>query len=436
MKIVIVGGGAGGLELATKLGRKLGRKKRADVLLIDRDHTHIWKPLLHEVASGALDAELDSVSYRAHAHGNYYRFKIGTLCGIDREKKVINLAALTDESGMEILPAREESYDYLVLAIGGVTNDFGTQGIADNCIFLDSPAQALRFQKQLVNRFIHLNREIAVNETKEPLKVAIIGGGATGVELSAELFRAREYFQVYGLSHIKPEDFSVTLIEAGPTLLPALSERVANATQTELEKLGVDIRLNTMVQKAEKQALHCKNGDIIAADLIVWAAGVKAPDFLKDFGGLQVNRANQVLVEGTLVSKDDDSIFALGDCAGLLQRNKKGEEKWIPPRAQSAHQMATTVAKNLINIYKNKPMVSFKYSDYGSLVSLSDYTALGNLMGGIIGGTLKVEGRIARMAYISLYRMHQIAVNGIFRTCLLALSDKINHYLRPRLKLH
>ncbi len=435
MKIVIVGGGAGGLELATTLGHKLGRKGKAEVLLIDRDHTHIWKPLLHEVACGALDAELDSVGYRAHAYQNGYNFKIGTLCGIDRQRKVIQLTALVDDEGYETLPEREESYDYLVLAIGSVTNDFGTPGIAEHCIFLDSPGQALRFQKRLVHHFIRLNRDIGQNNRDTPLRVAIIGGGATGVELSAELFRAREYFRVYGLKHIKPEHFRVTLIEAGPALLPALSARVATATQQELEKLGVDVRLNTMVQKAEKQALLCKDGERIEGDLIVWAAGVKAPDFLKNFG-LEVNKANQLLVSDTLQTKEDPFIFALGDCAGLLQKNKNGEERWIPPRAQSAHQMADTVARNLINIIKNKPLQGFVYSDYGSLVSLSDYTAFGNLMGGLMGGSLKVEGRIARMAYISLYRMHQLAINGVFRTLLMALTGKINDYLRPRLKLH
>ncbi|OUS25262.1 FAD-dependent oxidoreductase [Gammaproteobacteria bacterium 45_16_T64] len=436
MKIVIVGGGAGGLELATSLGRKLGRKGKADVLLLDRGHTHIWKPLLHEVASGSLDAEADAVGYRAHAHQNGFTFKVGSLCGVDRERKVIKLAALTDVDGEEILPPREESYDYLVLAIGSVSNDFGIEGVSDHCIFLDSIGQAKTFQRRLLNRFIRLNRDLDKSDADNTMHVVIVGGGATGVELSAELFKARQWFATYGLKHVRPEHLQVSLIEAGPRLLPALNERISGAVHTELENLGVSVNVSTMVVRAEKDALVTKDGERFQADLMVWAAGVKAPDFLKDFGGLEVNRANQLLVEPTLQVKGDSSIFALGDCAGCVMKGDDGEERWVPPRAQSAHQMASLVGKNIRNIAANKPLNEFEYSDYGSLVSLSDFTAFGRLMGGISTGSLNVEGRIARFAYVSLYRMHQLAIHGWLRTLLVTLSDRINRYIRPKLKLH
>ncbi len=436
MKIVIVGGGAGGLELATSLGKKLGGKGKAEVLLLDRNHTHIWKPLLHEVASGSLDAEADAVGYRAHAHYNGFTFKVGTLCGVDRDKKAIQLAALFDENGEEILPQREEPYDYLVLAIGSVSNDFGIEGVAENCIFLDSVSQAKTFQRRLVNQFIRLNRDLAKTHVERKLHVVIVGGGATGVELSAELFKARQLFATYGLHNVRPEHLQVSLIEAGPCLLPALSERISSAVYTELEVLGVNVNLSTMITRAEKGALITKDGTRFDADLIVWAAGVKAPEFLRDFGGLETNRANQLLVDSTLQVKGDAAIFALGDCAGCEMMGADGEVRWVPPRAQSAHQMASLVAKNIRNLHSGKPLVDFKYSDYGSLVSLSDFTAFGRLMGGLSTGSLSVEGRIARLAYVSLYRMHQLAIHGWFKTLLVALSDKINHFIRPRLKLH
>ncbi len=436
MKIVIVGGGAGGLELATKLGKKLGRKGRAEILLLDRNHTHIWKPLLHEVASGSLDADVDSIGYRAHAHQNGFNFKLGTICGIDRERKVIQLEALRDDEGEVILPPREENYDYLVMAIGSVSNDFAVPGVAEHCIFLDSLAQALRFQKRLVNHFIRLNRELSQGSGERCLHVAIVGGGATGVELSAELFKAREWFATYGLRNIQPQHLRVSLIEAGPRLLPALSERISSAAHKELEKLGVEVRVATSVSQAEKNALVCRDGERFEADLMVWAAGVKAPDFLKDFGGLETNRANQLLVENSLQAKGDPNVFVLGDCAGLLMKDADGAERWVPPRAQSAHQMASTVAKNLLHITKAEPLQDFIYRDYGSLVSLSHYAAFGKLMGGLSNGSLKVEGRLARLTYVSLYRMHQLAVHGWFKTALVALSDRINHFIRPRLKLH
>jgi NADH dehydrogenase len=434
MKIVIVGGGAGGLELATKLGRKLGRKGGAEILLLDRNHTHIWKPLLHEVASGSLDSSINAVNYRAQAYRNGFTFRLGTLCGIDRARKVILLAALRDEQGKTILPQREESYDFLVLAIGSVANDFSVPGVTEHCIFLDSPNQATRFHKRLVNHFIYLNRQLSQGDGS--LHIAIVGGGATGVELAAELFKAREWFATYGLHHIKPQHLQVSLLEAGPRLLPALSEGISTAVYEELTRLGVQVHLATAVVKADKNGLLYGDGQQMAADLMVWTAGIKAPDFLRDFGGLTTNPINQLVVKPSLQTKDDPAIFALGDCAGLLIKESEGKERWIPPRAQSAHQMASLLAKNLINIYRNKPLKDFVYRDHGSLISLSQYSAFGKLMGNLTGGSLKVEGRIARLVYVSLYRMHQLAIHGWLRTVLVIVVDKINRLIRPRLKLH
>ena len=443
MKIVIVGGGAGGLELASKLGNKLGKKGAAEIVLIDRKPTHIWKPLLHEVAAGSLDAAVDGVSYRAHAYQHGFSFKLGTLQSVDRNRKCIQLAAVTDNSDTdneEVLPARDEPYDYLVLAIGSVSNDFGTPGVAEHCRFLDAPEQAIRFHDKLVSRFIHLNRKLTEG-SEQHLHVAIVGGGATGVELSAELLKSREWFATYGLQKLQSHHLSISLIEAGPGLLPALRPEISNSVQAELNKLGVKIRLNTQVARAEAGALITRDDERIEADLMVWAAGVKAPEFLRNIEGLECNRAGQLLVGPTLQVQGDEHIFAIGDCAGYLLSTEKMDDgserqRWVPPRAQSAHQMASVVVKNILAIKAGKPLKTYRYADYGSLVSLSDYSAFGTLMGGLTSGSLKIKGRIARLTYVSLYRMHQLAIHGWFRVILLTLSDRINRFLRPRLKVH
>lgn len=431
MKIVIVGGGAGGLELATRLGRKLGRKATAEVILIDKNNTHLWKPLLHEVASGTLDPEVDAVSYRAHAHNHGFAFKVGTLSAVDREQKQIHLQPLVDEDGVEILPERNITYDVLVLAIGSESNDFGVEGIRRYCSFLDSPAQATRFQHRLVNQFIRVNKALETNPEAK-LAIAIVGGGATGVELSAELFNARHWFSLYGLKNVTKDHLSVTLVEAGPRLLPALSEHTATAVKRELLSLGLTIHTDTQVVRAEADKLVTGDSSEIRADLMVWAAGVKAPEFLKEIEGLSTNRINQILVNRYLQAEQDSSIYALGDCAGC----KLDEKRWVPPRAQSAHQMASTVYKNILRSIANKPLQEFQYRDYGSLVSLSRYTTVGSLMGNLTRGSLNIEGRLARMAYISLYRMHQLAIHGWFKTVLMTLAEHINRIIRPRLKLH
>ncbi len=432
MKIVIVGGGAGGLELATYLGNKLGRKGLAEVVLIDQNQTHLWKPLLHEVAAGSLDAEVDSLSYRAHAAAHGFVFKLGQFGGVDRENRRIALAAVCDDAGFEVLPQRSESYDQLVIAIGSGCNDFNTPGVAEYAQFLEGPRQAEKFHKQLVNHFIQLNRRL-MDDPGQTLSIVIVGGGATGVELSAELFNARQLFALYGLNRVTREHLQVTLLEAGPRLVPALAEHVSEAVHAELAALGADIRLNTHVARAEKNAFITAGGETVQADMMLWAAGVKVPEFVAGIEGIETNRINQILVRSTMQSTTDDRIYAIGDCAGY----DLGDGRWVPPRAQSAHQMAGLAGKNIVRGIRGKPLKEFKYRDHGSLVSLSQYTAIGVLMGNLgKGQSLNVRGWLARMVYISLYRMHQVALHGWFKASLLVVADKINHIVRPRLKLH
>ena len=427
MHIIIVGGGAGGLELATKLGHKLGKKNTARITLVDKNRTHLWKPLLHEVAAGSLDDGIDALSYRAHAKNHYFNFKLASLSGINRDNKTIQLAKLFDDHGTEILPESELSYDILVMALGSVSNDFGTKGVSDHCLFLDSPLQAKKFHHLMLNKYLQL----AVQETKK-VSIAIVGAGATGVELSAELYNSLEQVSSYGFEHIKPSDLCISLIEAGDKILPALPERISTSAHQELVNLGVDVKTQTMVIEATPEGLITKEGELITADIIVWAAGIKAPDFLKNIAGLETNRINQLTVKDTLQTTLDDSIYALGDCASCALP----DGRFVPPRAQAAHQMASLVAKNIINSLKDKPLQDYQYIDYGSLVSLSNYSTVGSLMGNLTKGSMKVEGRIARIVYVSLYRLHQVALHGVIRTVLITIVERINRILRPRLKLH
>ena len=428
-KIVVVGGGAGGLELATKLGRKLGKKKKAEVVLIDRDTTHLWKPLLHELAVGTMDEGVDAVSYRGHAIANYFFFRLGTMVGIDRAARQVILAPMRDEDGKEFLPSTRIDYDYLIIALGSVSNDFGTPGVKEHCIFLDSPKQAHRFRTKLLNSFLRIQR---LPENHENVRIAIVGGGATGVELSAELHHAVAEFHNYGFSALSNEHLKVTLVEAGPRILPALPERISAAAQKELINIGVDVKLNTTITKATNNSLETKDGETIEADLLVWAAGIKVPDFMKDIGGLETNRINQLHVNEFLQTTRDPTIFAIGDCAQFIQ----ADGKRVPPRAQAAHQMASICYKNLAALLNNKPLRPYVYRDHGSLISLSNYSTVGNLMGNLSRGSLFIEGSLARFVYISLYRMHQVAIHGVIKTGLVMLANGINRWLRPRLKLH
>jgi len=431
-QIVIVGGGAGGLELATKLGPHFGRET-FDIILVEKNRTHIWKPLLHEVAAGSLDANLDEVGYRSHGHAWGYRFFYGAMEGIDRDSRHVLIAPILDEDGREIMGRHRIRYDYLVMAVGSVSNDFGTKGVAQHCIFLDSRLQADRFRTKLLNHCLRVSRTLQADPNADAsVKVDIVGGGATGVELAAELYNSAAALRHYGLEVFDESRLKVTLIEAGPRILPALPEDLAKAAHEELEALGVRVMTDTAVVEANADGMITKSGEFIAADLRVWAAGVKAADVLADMG-LGTARGNQLVVKPTLQTTRDERIFAIGDCCWFVPQ---GETRPVPPRAQAAHQMASIAFHNIRALIRGRALKSFVYRDHGSLVSLSHFSTVGSLMGNLIGGRMAIEGRLARFVYVSLYRMHLIAIHGWLKGLSLILVGHVNQIIRPRLKLH
>ena len=445
-RFIVVGGGAGGLELATRLGDRYGKARkdgepRASVTLVDRYPTHIWKPLLHEVAAGSLDPFTQELPYAAQARWHGFAFQQGDLIGLDRAAKRIKLAAVKDDDGGELLPPRELEYDTLVLAIGSTTHFFGVPGAAENSIALDTVEQAERFRKRLIAACMRAEHQApepsptGVAADGEPrVQVAIIGAGATGVELSAELRNTAEVLSAYGLHNLDPRhDVGIVLIEAGPRILPALSERVSSATADLLKKLGVQLLIAERVTEVAPGVVRMASGKAVRADLTVWAAGITAPPVLAQLDGLAVNKTGQLIVRPTLQTETDDSIFALGDCAACPW---PGNERNVPPRAQAAHQQATFLMRSLGSQLDGQALPAFTYRDFGSLVSLGHFSAVGNLMGGVIGGSMLIEGLFARFMYMSLYRLHIAALHGYARMVL----DTFAHWLRrttlPRVKLH
>lgn len=431
--IVIVGGGAGGLELATRLGRA-----KLNVTLIDRERTHLWKPLLHEVATGTLDDGVDALSYRAHCARVGVRFHLGQVNGMDRERHELLLAPMLGTHGEEVLHARRVAYDTLVWAVGAHSNDFGIAGVREHCHSLDSSSQAQAFHLELLNRFLHLQEE---GDAQERVTVAIVGAGATGVELAAELFNAAEMLAHYGVERAGRKGLRVVLVEAAGRVLPALPEAMSQRAQSVLEALGVELHLNTAVQQVEVNGVMTKEGVLLPADLIVWAAGIQAPSFLARLG-LPVNRINQLEVEADLRVKGEEAIYALGDCACLREAPSAAAPagRLVPPRAQAAHQMAKYLGQLLVGRTRNPSSAAgskpFSYHDHGSLVSLADYQTLGSVMDNVMHGRFLIEGPMARAAYLSLYRQHQFSLHGAWRTVLIMLASGMNQWIRPSIKLY
>ena len=431
-RVVIVGGGAGGLELATRLGNGLGKKKKAEIILVDPKLTHLWKPLLHEVAAGTLNASGEELEYLAHAHAHHFEFQLGRVTGLDRSGGSITLAPIVDSAGSEVVPGRRVSYDTLVIAIGSVTNSFGVDGVDEHCMFLDSRSSAESFQELLIRN--HLRAHSRAEPIREgQLHVAIVGAGATGVELAAELRKATRQLVAYGLDRIDPErDVKLSLIEAGTQVLPALPEKLTDAVLNELDRLGIAVYTGEAVSKVTADGLYTSSGRFIPAAMKVWAAGIRADDVLRTLDGLETNDAGQLVVTPTLQTTLDESIFAFGDCASCAQ---PGSDEPVPPRAQAAHQQASLLSKSVARRIQGQPLREYIYKDYGSLVSLSGAYSIGTLMGNLTGDVM-ISGRLARWVYVSLYRTHLLALHGVVRTALLIVTQWLMGTTRPSLKLH
>lgn len=432
--VIIVGGGAGGLELATRLGDSLGKKKKALITLIDCTRTHVWKPLLHEIAAGSMDPDRHELEYLAQAHWHHFSFRLGRMDGLNRATREVTITPYIDEDGNEVIPRRTFKYDTLVIAVGSTTNDFGIKGAREYSLALDTQEQAQKFHRHLHNALLRAQTQTTPLKPGQ-LEVAIVGAGATGVELAAELHNTTRELAAYGLDKIDADrDVKISLIEAGDRILPALPVKMSLAVDVELRKLRVNVFTGERVTEVSEKGVTTHSGRMIPAELVVWAAGIKAPDFLKDIDGLETNRINQLVVKQTLQTTHDDNIFALGDCAACPWLGHDGN---VPPRAQAAHQQASLLVKSIKARVANKTALpEYHYTDYGSLVNLGKYSTVGSLMGAVSGGSMYIQGLFARLMYRSLYKMHLMALHGVLSVAMHSIGRLISRRTEPHVKLH
>jgi NADH:ubiquinone reductase (H+-translocating) len=416
--IVIVGGGVAGLEIATTLGRKFRRQsENRRILLVDADSAHVWKPMLHTIAAGTRDTAQHQTPYLAQARDAGFTYVPGALAGLQRATKEIEVAALRGPNDELILPERRIRYGTLIVAIGSRANDRGVPGAQTHCMRIDSRREAEAFSDAIRMRMLQsLARD-------EALPIAIVGGGATGVELAAELAKLREIAASYGEEKLR-SGVQISLIESGQRLLPSFPEDIGQATRARLESVSVRVMTGRRVEAAEERGLRFKDGGWIDADLKVWAAGVKAPGVLAGLDGLETNQANQLMVLPTLQTTLDPTIFAVGDCASLvISESKRG----LPPTAQVAHQQARHLCAHLPRLLSNNvPIPAFRYRDFGALVSLADYDAFASLgrLGLLREATFR--GTLARLSHGMLYRAHQARLHGPLRGTLLWCIDALS----------
>ncbi|HEY2630097.1 MAG TPA: FAD-dependent oxidoreductase, partial [Usitatibacter sp.] len=301
--------------------------------------------------------------------------------------------------------------------------------VREHAFMLDTAWQAHLFHRRLVNACFRAN----FTAVGEAIHIAIVGAGATGIELAAELHNTIRVLAAYGLERFDPaKQIKISVIEAGPRILPGLPDHVADGALQVLKDLGVDVLTGERVVEASATGIRTASGLEVPATFIVWAAGIRCADVLKDLGGLESNRINQLVVRPTLQTTRDDDVFAIGDCAAVPWT----EGRLVPPRAQSAHQEASLLVKTFARRLAGQPAPEYHYRDFGSLISLSDYDTVGQLMGFISSEKFRVEGWIAKFFYLSLYRQHIWALHGFWRMALDTAARLLRRQVDPKVKLH
>lgn len=431
-RIVIVGGGAAGLELAASLGRGLGRRGKAEVLLIDPALTHTWKPLLHELAAGTLRNSEASVDFLAQARRHHFHFHLGRMQALDRRRRQVHLAALVDAEGLEIAPPRAVDYDTLVLCVGSIVNDFGTPGVREHALRLDGADDARRLQQRLLAACAR-----AEVRRSGPVRLVVVGGGATGVELAAELVDSAREIASYG-QYLRqlPQPAQIRIVELGPRLLAALPEPVATQAQADLLRRGIEVRLNAKVEAVAAGHVRLAGGALVASDITVWCAGIQGPPVLERLDGLALTRSRQLPVRSTLQALGDDAIFALGDCASCGPADPGAKAPAVPPTAQAAHQQARFLAAALPRHLGGQPLPAFRFHERGALVSIGRSQAVGSLVEHLSGRRLALHGLFARWSYWVLQRQHMARLQGTGRMLLATLGGWLSGRAQSVVKLH
>ncbi|WP_233853551.1 NAD(P)/FAD-dependent oxidoreductase [Paraburkholderia sp. HD33-4] len=435
-RIVIVGGGAAGLELATRLGNGVGKEGRAQVVLVDRNPAHFWKPLLHEVAAGQIDASSHQIEYAAHAKWNHYRFERGGLRSIDRERREIVIDETSGADGQPLLQRRSIGFDTLVLALGSVTNFFSVPGAEEYALTLETVDQAEAFRRRLLSSLLRAGhaQQSSSQSVKEPVCVTVIGAGATGVELSASLRSLAQMLHDYHLPSLDPaRDVRIRLLEGAQRVLPALPERISARAHDVLSSLGVEVHTETRVRSVDAESVVVGEGHALRSDVTIWAAGVEGPPILKALGAFELNRLGQVSVDRMLRVDPESGIYAMGDCAACSAR---GDDALVPPRAQAAWQQAVYLHDALTRRLKHQSIPLFSYRDQGTLISFGQAGAAGALMSELLRGPVFIDGWFAASCYKHLYRRHIIGLTGIRRAVMYSASQWLRERVRPTVKLN
>ena len=368
-RVVILGAGFGGLTAARKMAGF------ADVTVVDRHNFQTFLPLLYQVSTAGLAADHVAHPVRGALRKTGVQFRMGTPISVDHKNKSVKL----DSS--EVL-----EFDYLVVALGSATADFGVPGVNEHALGMKSVHEALTIRAEVLRRFEDLCRF----EDETIFSISVVGGGPTGVEMAgafAELVRGPlKNDQKHAAAHIK-----INLIEAGPRILPMFSEKLSARGKTDLEKLGVNVHLNTAVKEIKSRMIEISNGSQIPSEVTIWAAGVKGEPTGAKLNLPLIN--TRIDVENTLQVKHYPHIFAIGDIAGFVGENGR----MLPMVAPVALQQGRHVAKQIKRIATGQDLKPFRYIDKGSMATIGRHKAIVEVK------NLRMTGVLAWYAWLWLH---------------------------------
>ena len=368
-KVVILGGGFGGLAAARAL------YKSAEVTVVDRHNFQTFLPLLYQVSTAGLAADHVAYPIRGALRKTDIKFRMGSPISIDNKNNEVKL----DSS--EVL-----KFDHLIVALGSVSADFGIPGVNEYALGMKTVHEALTIRAEIMRRFEDLCR--FEDDTK--LSISVIGGGPTGVEMAgaiAELIRGPlKSDQANAAAHIQ-----VSLIEAGPRLLPPFAPSLSARTKKDLEKLGVKVLLNAAVKAIEHRKIILKDDSVLNSEITIWAAGVKGSDAMAQLN--LPTHGNRVAVEPTMQIKNYPNVWALGDIAGAVGKDGRP----LPMVAPVAIQQGKFIAKQIARLMAKKPLTEFKYLDKGSMATIGRNKAIVQVKG------IKIAGPIAWLIWLWLH---------------------------------
>ncbi|WP_165749129.1 NAD(P)/FAD-dependent oxidoreductase [Cellulophaga sp. Z1A5H] len=368
-RIVVIGGGFAGISLVKKL-----KDLDAQIVMIDRHNYHTFQPLLYQVSTSGL--EPDSIAYpirKILKELNNFYFRLAEVQHIDPVKKEITTA-------IGIL-----SFDYLVIATGTKTNYFNNENIAKNAMPMKTVPQALNIRSLILQNFEKADDTLEVSERKALLNFCIVGAGPTGVELAGALAELKQNVFPKDYKHLDIQEMQIHLFEGGPRVLPPMSETASKKATEFLDKLGVQIHLNTIVSDFDGKTVTLKDGKTLETKNFIWSAGVTGASIKGLTEDSLVARLNRYKVNTFNQVAGFEDIFAIGDIAYM---ETVDFPKGHPQVAQPAIQQGENLAKNLKNLLANKPLKAFIYSDKGTMATVGRNKAVVDLKKLKFGGFL------------------------------------------------